>query len=129
MLILKWLWFFTIPWVPTPVASATPIQWGESVDRWYPIVEIALESYGIEDQISTFMRVMHCESRGDPYALHPESKASGLMQHLQRYWPERAQAIGMPNYSPFDPVANIYASAWLLTTAGGGWQHWTCHGL
>ena len=126
---LKLLWFFCIPWNPAPVVSDVPAQWGESVDRWYPIVEIALDSYGIPEEIDSFMRVMHCESRGDPNALHPESKASGLMQHLQYYWVDRAEAIGMPGYSPFDPVANIFASAWLLTTRGGGWQHWTCYGV
>ena len=130
---INWLWFFTIPWIP--VAEPVPEVWGWQTDRWTPIVAEALEEYGIPDQLHTFMKVLHCESRGDPYAhntdvySNPADQASGLMQHMPRYWDDRAAAIGMAGYSPFDPIANIYASAWLLTTRGGGWQHWSCYGL
>ena len=131
----KLLWFFCVPWTPTPVASAYPEQYGYMTDRWYPIVEEALEAYGIPDEIDTFMRVLHCESRGDPNAHNtvvyenPKDQASGLMQHMPRWWDDRSNAAGFGGYSPFDPVANIFTSAWLLTSRGGGWSHWTCYGL
>lgn len=100
----------------------------QQVEQWRPLVQQALDDYSIGDQIETFLRVMQCESRGDTWAKNPTSTASGLMQHLARpYWPARAEAIGMPGASPFDPIGNIYASAYLLTTAGGGWEHWTCY--
>ena len=100
----------------------------ESVERWRPLVQEALDDYNIEHQTETFLRVMTCESLGNPQAKNPNSTASGLMQHLASpYWPARAAAIGMPDASPFDPIANIYASAWLLTAHGGGWGHWTCY--
>jgi hypothetical protein len=100
----------------------------DAVEQWRPLAQQALDDYGIPEQIETFLRVMHCESRGDPWAKNPNSTASGLMQHLARpYWPARAAAIGMPNASVFDPIANVYASAYLLTTPGGGWGHWTCY--
>ena len=132
---LKFLWFFCVPWVPS-VQVAPPVdEWGWQTDRWRPLVEEALEDYGISDQVDTFMRVLHCESRGDPDAFNnvvydnPLDQASGLMQHMPRWWDERAAAAGFAGYSPFDPVANIYTSAWLLTSRGGGWAHWTCYGL
>ena len=98
----------------------------DNVERWRPLVQQALDDYNIGHEIETFLRVMTCESLGLPYAKNPNSTASGLMQHLARpYWPARAEAIGMPGASVFDPIANIYASAWLLTR--GGWSHWTCY--
>ena len=131
---LHLLWFFTVPWIPSPTVALED-NWGYQVDRWTPLVEIALESYGIPEELDTFMRVMHCESRGNPLAHNtavydnPKDQASGLMQHMPRWWDERVASAGMPGYSPFDPVANIFASAWLLTTRGGGWAHWSCYGL
>ena len=80
------------------------------------------------DEVDTFMRVMHCESRGDPDAYNESSGASGLMQHLSRFWDYRAEQVNMSGYSPFDPIANIHASFWLLTKRGyGGWVHWECY--
>ncbi len=128
---------FVIFTVAVPIAQVDePYEvWGNRVDRWAPIVEEALEQYGIPEQLDTFMRVMHCESRGDPYAHNtavydnPKDQASGLMQHMPRWWDDRAKNAGFEGYSPFDPVANIFTSAWLLTTRGGGWTHWSCYGL
>ncbi len=118
------------PMVPTPEPTPTPIFeiidsiYGENVERWRQSVRGALAQYGLEDEEDRFMRVLWCESRGDPDARNEESGASGLMQHLPRYWEERARLSGFQGASPFDPIANIYASVWLLDT--GGWQHWEC---
>ena len=132
----NWLWFFCVPWMPSAMMEANDYErWGHSVDRWAPIVELALDAYGIPEEFDTFMRVMHCESRGDPNAHNtfvydnPKDQASGLMQHMPRWWDDRAKNAGFEGYSPFDPVANIFTSAWLLTTRGGGWAHWSCYDL
>ena len=99
----------------------------DNVERWRPLAQQALDDYNIGHEIETFLRVMTCESLGLPWAKNPNSTASGLMQHLARpYWPARAEAIGMPGASVFDPIANVYAAAWLLTQHGG-WSHWTCY--
>ena len=123
------LWLFCIPWFPvSPVDSPINEQWGWEVDRWYPIVVDAAQSYGAEDQVDVFMRVMHCESRGDPRAVNSSSGASGLMQHMPEWWDWRAEEAGFSGYSPFDPVANIWVSFWLLTLPDiGGWKHWECY--
>jgi hypothetical protein len=47
--------------------------------------------------------VIGCESNGDPNAKNPDSTASGLFQHLTRYWPTRAEAAGFAGASVFDP--------------------------
>jgi len=97
------------------------------VERWRATSLEALSLYGQEHQIDRFLRVMQCESRGLPDAFNASSGASGLMQHLENYWPWRAKMAGFEGASPFDPVANIYTSAWLLFEhRAGGWQHWEC---
>jgi len=82
---------------------------------------------GDQDDVHRFLRIMQCESGGDPDAKNPNSSASGLMQHLTRYWPDRAERAGRPGADVFDPDANIWVSAWLaLAAPEGGWQHWVC---
>ncbi|MBG01035.1 MAG: hypothetical protein CL470_02045 [Acidimicrobiaceae bacterium] len=115
--------------IPTPTPRPTPITaeaiYEPEVEQWrIPVVE-ALQQYGLEEEEKTFMRVLWCESRGDPNAKNPESGASGLMQHIPSYWDDRATAAGFHGASPFDPIANIYASVWLLDV--GGWSHWECY--
>ena len=115
--------------VPTPTPRPTPVTaeaiYEPEVERWrVPVVE-ALKEYGLEEEEKTFMRVLRCESFGDPDAKNPESGASGLMQHIPSYWADRATVSGFHGASPFDPIANIYASVWLLDI--GGWSHWECY--
>ena len=109
---------------PTPTVILVDSPYGENVERWRSDVRGALAEYGLSDEEDRFMRVMWCESRGDPDAVNAESGASGLMQHIPRYWDDRARSAGFQGASPFDPIANIYASVWLLDV--GGWSHWEC---
>ena len=114
--------------IPTPEPTPTVIRvnspYGENVERWRVHVRGALAEYGLSDEEDRFMGVMWCESRGDPNAVNAESGASGLMQHIPRYWDDRARLSGFQGASPFNPIANIYASVWLLDV--GGWSHWEC---
>jgi soluble lytic murein transglycosylase-like protein len=98
------------------------------VERWRPMVADAIAlNGGDDDDVHRFLRIMQCESGGDPDAKNPNSSASGLMQHLTRFWDDRSTRAGYPGADVFDPEANIYTSAWLaLTAAEGGWQHWVC---
>ena len=114
----NFLWFFCIPWIPVVSNVEVDNKWGWEVDRWEPVVSHIAEMYDATDEVDTFMRVMHCESRGDPDAYNESSGASGLMQHLSRFWDYRAEQVNMSGYSPFDPIANIHASFWLLTKRG-----------
>jgi hypothetical protein len=68
------------------------------------------------------MNVAYCESRYHPTSVNTSSGASGLFQFMPSTWsgtPWHAQ-------SPFDPVANAQAAAWLYHTYGP--QRWTCQG-
>lgn len=81
-------------------------------------------AYFPADQVDKALAVMWCESRGDPGAYNSSSGASGLFQHLAKYWPERASKAGWGGADVFDPEANTAVAAWLQRT--GGWGHWTC---
>jgi len=111
--------------VPDPVSDG---PFWENVERWRPIVTEAVFAWGGDEaDVNRFLRIMQCESAGIPTAKNPSSSASGLMQQLARYWPQRASAAGMPSADVFDPYANIWVSAWLaLAAPGGGWGHWVC---
>ena len=102
-----------------PYATAhSEFTW--AVERWRPIVA----SYFPEDRIDWALRIIECESHGDPLAKNPASTASGLFQHLASLWDERATAAGWGGADVFDPLANIAVAAWLLDTGGPG--HWVC---
>lgn len=99
-----------------------------SVEVWRPEVTEAVTHFGgNSNDVDRFLRIMQCESGGDPLAKNPNSSASGLMQHLTRFWQERAELAGVPGADVFDGNSNIWVSAWLaLAAPGGGWQHWVC---
>ena len=65
-------------------------------------------------------RIALCESSYNPNAVNPASAASGLFQFLPSTWAGTPYAA----YSPFDPVANAQAAAWLLKAYGPA--QWEC---
>ena len=114
--------------VYTRLRQLTDGQFWPNVERWRPAVTEAVYAWGGDDaDVHRFLRIMQCESAGRPDAKNPNSSASGLMQQLARYWPERAASAGVAGADVFDPYANIWVSAWLaLASPYGGWSHWVC---
>ncbi len=98
--------------VPAPAPAPRPVE------EWRSLVS----AYFAAADVETALAVISCESGGDPNAINPTSGAGGLFQHIPRYWPERAAAIGLPDASIFDPIANVAAAAWLVYTVG--WSPW-----
>ncbi len=120
----------SVPAIPADVLAehldemATP-AWptGHGAEGWRPLVELFFEPGDVE----MALRIMGCESKGDPWARNPSSGASGLFQHMPSYWAERSSGAGFAGHSVFDPVANVAVAAWLVYEyPGGGWQHWVC---
>jgi len=68
------------------------------------------------------INVAYCESRYHPNSVNSTSGASGLFQFLPSTWGGTPWA----SQSPFDPVANAQAAAWLYKTYGPG--RWSCVG-
>ncbi len=90
-----------------------------TLDDWRPLVARYFEPRDVDRAL----RVIRCESRGNPGVKNPTSSASGLFQHLARLWPERSSKAGWAGSDVFDPVANVAVAAWLVYE-GGGWSHW-----
>ena len=115
---------------PPPSQSPPPgnSTFVPAVEQWRQAVESAISAYGgPSSDTDRFLRVMQCESMGQPDATNASSGAAGLMQHLPQYWDQRASSAGYSGYSPYDPIANINVSSWLIyQAAGGGWRHWVC---
>jgi len=68
------------------------------------------------------INVAYCESRYHPNSVNSSSGASGLFQFLPSTWSGTPWA----SQSPFDPVANSQAAAWLYSHYGPG--RWQCQG-
>jgi hypothetical protein len=68
------------------------------------------------------LNVAWCESRYHPNSINTDSGASGLFQFMPGTWSGTPWA----SQSPFDPVANANAAAWLYNRYGPG--RWTCQG-
>jgi len=65
------------------------------------------------------IRIAKCESGYNPNAVNRSSGASGLFQFLPSTWAHSPYAA----QSPFDPVANAHAAAWLYSRSGpAAWQ-------
>lgn len=114
------------PLIGTVCADLGPIGPDTLVPRhpdeaadWRPLVEAFFEP----EDVDRAVRVIQCESNGDPLAKNPRSTASGLFQHLASLWPPRAAEAGFAGVDVFDPVANVATAAWLVYE-GGGWSHW-----
>jgi peptidoglycan hydrolase CwlO-like protein len=96
------------------------------VERWRPLVA----AYFPANLVDEALAVIRCESFGDPSLVNPSSGASGLFQHMPRYWPARAAAVGFPGASPLEAEPNVAAAAWLvrvsLEDGLPAWYFWSC---
>ncbi len=119
----------TAPPPPTTTTTAPPPpdQGGErDVEEWRSLVS----EYFPEDMVDDALRVIDCESNGDPSAYNASSGASGLFQFIPSTWAIAAPAAGHDGASPFDPVANVASAWWLVQDSidwiGDPWWHWSC---
>lgn len=103
------------PTGPETLIPRDPVE----AEDWRPLVE----AFFAPGDVDRAVRVIQCESNGDPWAKNPRSTASGLFQHLASMWPPRAAAAGHAGADVFEPVANVATAAWLVYE-GGGWSHW-----
>jgi hypothetical protein len=94
-----------------------------NVTRWEHLVS----EYFNDEDIDWALSVIFCESTGDPDALNVSSNASGLFQHLLKFWDERKVKANNSGYlngeDIFSPRDNVAVAAWLFYV-GGGSSHW-----
>lgn len=103
---------------PQPERNVPGASWGPLVAKYWP-----------PELVPWALRIIECESRGDPWADNPTSTAAGLFQFLRSTWDNGpAPALGLPSYdsgAPYVPEWNIQAAAWLYENWGGASQ-WEC---
>jgi len=101
-----------------------------SEEAWRSLVEKHWQA----DQIECVLGIISFESFGDPQAENTSSDALGLMQHLGKYWNDRAVGAGFVDGNgitahPFNAEANIAAGRWLADWEqqhSGNWKSpWT----
>lgn len=120
-----------MPTIPADVVAAHQLatvqySWSSAgPEAWRPLVATFFPSADVDRAV----RVLACESNGDPNAVNRTSGAAGLFQHIPRFWAERSAGAGYGGSDIFDPVANVAVAAWLAYDApAGGWHHWVCRG-
>lgn len=96
------------------------------VEQWRSLVQQFFPSNRVEEAL----RIIDCESNGDPNAVNPYSGAAGLFQFLPSTWASTSPQAGYGGYSAFDPEANIATAAWLATyyqnLGYDYWHVWNC---
>lgn len=97
-----------------------------AVEQWRPLVQQYFPSHRVEEAL----RIIDCESNGDPNAVNPYSGASGLFQFLPSTWASSAPKAGFGGASPFEPEPNVGSAAWLANRYEQlglyYWQAWSC---
>ena len=107
------------PYHIRPVA----INHSDPVERWRPLVE----RHFAAGDVGTALRIIGCESGGDPDAKNAGSSAAGLFQFLKGTWDWVAPLTGSPSYvqgGPYDPEWAVINAAVL---AEDSWTHWNCY--
>lgn len=94
------------------------------VTRWTWLVRDVFNSTCAPWVTEDALRIIACESVGDPDAYNPSTGVSGLFQ-MAPGWFGMLDDLGFEGVSPFDPHANAALAAWLWRTTGG-WSHWEC---
>lgn len=116
---------------PTATSSGYSSLWPadaggiRDVENWRSTVA----KYWRADQVDCVLGIILRESRGDPRAYNSRYGASGLMQHLIKYWPSRAAGAGFVDSSgliasPFNGAANIAAGKYLADYHEGRGSNW-----
>lgn len=116
----------TQPTTPTTSGGSGPWDHPPAVEQWRPLVE----TYFPANRVEEALRILDCESNGDPDAYNPYSGASGLFQFLPSTWESTAPKAGYPDASPFEPEPNVASAAWLANRYQElglyYWQAWSC---
>ncbi len=107
-----------------PGRAGTPSrEFAADVERWRSLVALHFPD-GWTDWA---LRIIACESGGNPAAKNRRSSATGLFQFLRSTWNWVSEETGAPRFrdgGPQRPWWNVRNAAWLLDNGGPG--HWEC---
>jgi hypothetical protein len=106
--------------------TTTPRPLRPAVEQWRGLVA----QFFSAEMVEPALRIMQCESLGDPKAYNPYSGASGLFQFLPGTWAITSPKAGYQGASPFDPEANTASAAWVAglyqRLGKNPWAAWSC---
>lgn len=100
---------------PPPVAPGG--VYGPLVERWRPMVAYYWGKHGVTDRM---LKIMKCESGGDPNAWNKSTDVRGLFQVR---WPIWSKLWGGDYFDPWINAATAY-QVWLTQ----GFAAWACKG-
>ena len=118
----------------TTTTAATAMQRKAAprpADEWRPLVT----AYFRSEDVERVLAIIACESSGDPNALNPaptaHGHATGLLQHLEDFWPERVIAANEAGYTNggdiWDAEDQMAVSAYLAYRTPQRFTHWVCN--
>jgi hypothetical protein len=97
-----------------------PIDWRQSTWHVKKLIRCAAEHYDVGKRKALHIAWRESRYRADAY--NRAGRAAGIYQHLLKYWPDRAQAYGFAEWSPFNARANIFVT--IRMVRDDGWGPW-----
>lgn len=97
-----------------------PIDWRQSTWHVKKLIRCAATYYDISPRRAIY--IAWRESRFRSTAYNEEGEAAGIYQHLLKYWPDRAETYGFPDWSAFNARANIIVTMRMVRRFG--WAPW-----
>ena len=110
----------TEPEALIPVAFTLDLAAAERVQLHSLIASVATR-HGVDAEL--LVRIAECESRLNPRVTGRDG-AAGLFQVMPATWGWVTGQLGIPEASPYDPVANVEVAAWLMANLGP--RQWGC---
>jgi hypothetical protein len=99
------------------------IDWRKSPWHVRELIRCAEDRWSVPGGSEMALSVAERESNFQPEAYNSYSGASGVFQHLRRYWDGRADAFGFEGWSAFNARANIMVTMRMVSQMGS-WSHW-----
>jgi hypothetical protein len=129
--------FLTVMLLVVPIATTTaadasyrevprricPIDWREGTWHVKKLIRCAAHRWSVPGGASKALYIANRESHFNPGAYNSYSGASGIYQHLRRYWPGRASTFGFRDWSAFNARANIIVTMRMVHRLGS-WSAW-----
>ncbi|MGH2631605.1 MAG: hypothetical protein ACRDHI_13755 [Actinomycetota bacterium] len=99
------------------------IDWRKGTWHVRQLIRCAERRWPVPGGPSQALYVADRESNFEHDAYNSYSGASGIFQHLRRYWPGRAGAYGFGGWSAFNARANIIVTMRMVHRLGS-WSPW-----
>ena len=95
-----------------------PVDWRQSTWHVKKLIRCAADHYEVSTEKALY--IAWRESRYRASAYNEEGKAAGIYQHLLKYWPDRAETYGFPDWSAFNGRANVMVTMRMVRRIGWG---------